>query len=120
VGSIFSGIGSSLTDTAEAVGLGGLGFFGAIIVAAVGVPLLVLFILFPVAILVVSILGFPVLQLTLPPSDPFLGRKLKANLLETARKAREVLQSEECVERLSCVLTRKSHNKLPYENWIFE
>ncbi|CAL8109563.1 unnamed protein product [Orchesella dallaii] len=119
LGSITSGIGSALTDTASAVGLGGLGFLGPFIVAVIGAPLLVLFILFPVAVLVLAILGFPVLTLTLPASGVFLGRKLQTGLVDTARQARDVLQSEECVERLSCIIAKKSR-KLPHENWILE
>lgn len=119
LGGITGGITGTAANIAQSIGLGSLGILGSIIVLAVGAPLIVFAILFPVAILIIAILGFPVLQLTLPPSDPNLGRKLKSRILDTAGKARQILQSEECVERFSCELARKSR-RLPYEKWILE
>lgn len=119
IGGITSGITGTASSIAQGIGLGSLGIFGSLLVLIVGAPLIVFAILFPAAVLVIAILGFPVLQVTLPPSDPFLGRKLKSGLFETARKAREVLLSEECMERVSCEMARKAR-QLPYENRILE
>lgn len=119
IGGLTSGVTGTASNIAQSIGLGSLGVLGSILVLAVGAPLIIFAILFPAAIIIIAILGFPVLQLTLPPSDLNLGRKLKSGVMNTARKAREVLQSEECVERFSCVLARKSRT-LPYESWILE
>lgn len=119
LGGLTSGVSGTASNIAQSIGLGSLGVLGSILVVAVGAPLIVFAILFPAAIIIIAVLGFPVLQLTLPPNDFNLGRKLKSGVMSTARKAREVLQSEECVERFSCVIARKSRT-LPYESWILE
>lgn len=117
IGDIFNGIGGAASNTAQSIGLGGLGLAGGTVGLLIGAPLLIFAVAFPIAIMVFAILGLPVIQLTLPPSDGVVSRKLKNGLMHSARKAREVLESEECLERFSCALAKKSR-RLPYENWI--
>jgi len=108
------GLMSVSTGIVNFLGIGdGLNIESELLFVFVALPVMLAFTVFPLATMALAMLAFPVPQFQIPVGRSFSG--VSNTLLE---KARGVMQSEECIERLSCGLGSSMSGPIPFEQWI--